>query len=226
MENNKNNEYTKVYYEHFAKLTLKYFGYDINSFIDGIEVENPDLQNEKEQIGIEVVQAIFQDMSDVIGYRNKFIKPSMSTEEIKNCFAEQGYENYVIIQNQKFQGLGFELKFVHQVINRICEQVKEKITKKQHYKVFANYGLYVFLDKYGSRLRLENIRTLWQEIKQIEDYKEFSYYYINGYDNLFRINVNSEKIDDIEITIPDWEKMNKQALLFERNEYNKAETNK
>ena len=133
-------------------------------------------------------------------------------EKIKT-YAKEGAEY--------LRNLGFDERFC-----RICEQVKEKITKKQHYKVFANYGLYVFLDKYGSRLRLENIRTLWQEIKQIEDYKEFAYYYINSYDNLFRINVNSEKIDDIEITIPDWEKMNKQALLFERNEYNKVETNK
>ena len=222
MENKKNKEYTKVYYEHFAKLTLEYFGYDINNFIDGVGIENPDLQNEKEQIGIEVTSAFFKKMRNVICYRENYINSGMSTHNIRKCLKHKEYEKYAIFINTEFKGLALPLHYANEVITKICEKITEKIQKKKNYIHFKVMGLYISIDEYASKLRLENIRDLWEKIKQIEGYKEFDYYYINSHDYLFRIDVNSEKIDDIEITIPDWKKMNKQALLFERNEYNKA----
>ncbi len=208
---------TKVYWEHLALLSLKYFGYNIDNFTDGESIEKPDLQNEKENIGVEVVQAIFQENEDIRGYRKKYIKSYMPLQQITKCLSEKGYEKNIITSKGEFRGIVLEIKYVSDVINIVCEKIKEKIQKKQQYKPFKTYGLYIFLDRYASKLLYKDIKILLKEIQKINGYKEFNYYFINSYEHQFCINTHTSEISTIIIPNQDRQKIIEQALLFELN---------
>gem|GEM_PF-1771189 len=186
--------YDKYYYESYALLTLKYYW---SGYTEGFEnLDKPDLQNKKANIGIEVVQALSEDEGM---RRSRIIK-----------FEE--YENEISAEKAK-RKIGFDFgNHFKEMIKRIDGKL-EKLNNKieDGYVLFDTNGLYIYAE--SAEIRKEDIIKMIPFIKKISgQYKrKFDIFFVNAIEKLCVIDEenNVQQIDfDSSVT----EKMHSEAL--------------
>ena len=188
--------YDKYYYECFALLTLKYFwsGYE-----DGFEnLDKPDLQNEKADIGIEVVQAL----SEEEGLYRSMLSKGYGTEETWE--EEAAFE---------FQGDEYDnSKHIREIYKRFGEKLHKLNKQEDGYKPFSMNGIYIYAE--NSKIEKKDILEMQPRFEQIQSryMKGFDIIFINAIDKMYEIKGNRD-IMQIEYDEAKLKKIHREALI-------------
>lgn len=191
--------YDKYYYESYALLTLKHFWKD---FKEGfLNSDKPDLQNEKENIGIEVVQAL----SEYEGMCRSIENNNYGVSLPKEYF---GYDNRIDKCNNAYS----DRDHINEIINAVNGKLHKLNKHEDGYTIFKTNGLYVYAE--NSLLVFEDVKDMLPIINDIQSGFElnFDIIFLNAIEKMFIINQN----DIVEQCYFDDEKLeniHKEALI-------------
>lgn len=203
----KSNRYDKNYFEKYARLTIKYiYPYFEKNFVNG---DKPDIQNIKENIGIEVCRAENDNDGKFNSFVNEHIKSDKSDEELNYLLCKRlkikgKFPNLIKtisgcrIFNQHLGLIDFD-SYISKVIMCINNKNKKiNIYNKEH--VWKYLGLYIFA---GVTFENHDIKNVISKIPKTKEH--FDFYIINCMDTLYFIKYNGEftsyKLSDKELSL-------------------------
>ncbi len=179
--------YNKMYYEEYARLTLKYiFPYPIENFVCA---DKPDIQNETDGMGIEVTRTEKQELIEIDAYGERFLHKKPTEKEIKQ-FGGQFFlkDGGTVCGYSAINGL-------FTPSDCICDGVacalQKKKSKFNSYKSFNKMGLYCFIGiSIIDDVDLEKITEL--------DFKPFDFLLVNSLDAVY--NIENKIVEKIDLT--------------------------
>lgn len=183
-----NRKYDKVFYENYARLSLKYIYSGVHDFICK---DKPDLQNLKEGIGIEVVRAITEDEGNYLSFINEIADKHLSIEEKEIRMSKRLHKKKDNISCEFFnsgsspsKGLVTPLAY----LDNILKWNREKNSKISDYKLggWKQLGLYIFTFQDNTE---QEIRAI---IPKLCTESEFDFHIINAIDELYYIKKNQD----------------------------------
>lgn len=179
--------FNKNFYEKYALASMKFFyGKDLKNFVHS---ECPDLQNEKNSIGVEVTRGISE-------YEGKFSRLAIECME-KNLPLEERFSKANRMFRDNFLGVihennafviadpenGDNSYELH--IRQIVDKIKIKVDKLEKlYKKFETNNLYVFSE---FPLKSKHIWIL-ADLLNAENLVQYDLYFINALDRIYVIN--------------------------------------
>lgn len=179
--------YDKEFFEKYACASLEFFyGDKLQNFINS---ECPDLQDEKDSVGIEVTRGISQYIGKISRLANECMEKNLPLEQkfsranrmFRKNFLGVIHESgaFVIADPQNGED-SYELH-----IRQIIEKIKVKIEKLEKlYKKFDWNCLYVFSEY---PLKSKQIWVL-ADLMNAENLIQYDIYFINALDRIFVIN--------------------------------------
>lgn len=195
----KHNLYDKYYYESYALLTLKHFWKD---FKEGFcNSDRPDLQNDKENIGVEVVQALSEYEGMCRSIENNNYGVSLPKEYFE-C----------VNRLDKCNNVNRDRYHINEIINAVDEKLHKLNKHEDGYTLFKTNGLYVYAE--NSLLELDDIKDLQLIIRDIQSGFEicFDLIFINAIEKMFIINRNNI-IEQCDFDKEKLENIHKEALI-------------
>lgn len=183
-----NRKYDKVFYENYARLSLKYIYSDVHDFICK---DKPDLQNLEKGIGIEVVRAITEDEGNYLSFINEIANKNLTVEQKEIRMAKRLHKQKENISCEFFNGGSSPSKGLvtpSAYLENVLKWNKEKNTKISDYKLggWKQLGLYIFTFQDNTE---QEIRTI---IPKLCTESEFDFYIINAIDELYYIKKNQD----------------------------------
>lgn len=191
--------YDKYYYESYALLTLKHFWKD---FKEGfLNSDRPDLQNEKENIGIEVVQALSEYEGMCRSIENNNYGISLPKEYFE-------YDN----RKDKCNNAYSDRYHINEIINAVNEKLHKLNKHEDGYTIFKTNGLYVYAE--NSLLVFEDVKDILPIINDIQSGFElnFDIIFINAIEKMFIINQN-DIVEQCNFDDEKLENIHKEALI-------------
>lgn len=177
----------KVFFERYAKISLEFFYKDkIENFVFS---ECPDLQNEKDNIGIEVTRGISEYEGKVARLANECISMNLALDKKISRATQMFRKNFLgvihesggfVIADPENGDNSYELH-----LRQILEKIKIKIEKL--HKLYKKYDwncLYIFSE---FPLKPKQIWVL-ADIMNGENYTDYDLYFINAMDCIYVIN--------------------------------------
>lgn len=155
--------------------------------------DKPDLVDMSESIGIEVVNAIPNDVLHVANMYDKKENHYINLEAINKAICKYGYSQEYLA-NDSFNPRTITKDEIYQLLN---ERIKEKCCKKCNYKEFREYRLFLntFTGKpYDSNDFTDYVSSLYKEYKHIFN---VLYFFIMDLHKVITIDENG--ITEIEI---------------------------
>ena len=183
MKNKPKNEYTKNYYERYAKLTLKYIYPDIYCKFE--EKDSPDLQNPTSRIGIEVCRAISGYDGNFSSFVNENIHSDKTDEELTKSLCKRlkrEYPREISFEIKTYKGMRMFSPhkglvntsiYIHKLETAILKKC-EKIPLYNEKLKWTRLGLYLFA---GFTLDEHDIKALTEKI--LKNNINFDLYIIN-----------------------------------------------
>lgn len=179
--------FDKEFYEKYACASLKFFYEDLqeNFFL----ADCPDIQNDKDSIGIEVTRGISEYSGKYSRLFQDCIEKNLNLEErysranrmFRNNFLGIMHEyNSFVINNPQYENDYYELH-----IRKIIEKIKIKIEKLEKiYKKFDWNCLYIFAEY---PFKSNHIWVL-SDLMCAENLTQYDIYFINALDRIYVIN--------------------------------------
>lgn len=188
--------YSKIYFEKYAAMTLhQYYHIHENQIIQS---DRPDLRIPSLDMGIEVTQAIKDDV--VFSLK----KEKLYSSYVMNPFDLRDLLNMNAIDHQEyFKAIDFS--------------IKRKIEKSKHYECYGNNGLYIFT--HCGNLTKEMITQFFIDHIYQDDF--YRYIYLNGIQTLFVYDQVTSEVLEFRYELEDLLTYNQISLLYEENEVNR-----
>lgn len=188
--------YSKIYFEKYAAMTLhQYYHINENQIIQS---DCPDLRIPSLNMGIEVTQAIKDDV--VFSLK----KENLYSSYVMNPFDLRELLNMNAIDQQEY-------------FKAIDVSIKRKIIKSKHYDSYGKNGLYIFT--HCQTLNKEMIEQFFIEHSYEDDF--YQYIYLNGIQTLFIYDKVKKEVLEFHYELEDLLAYNQISLLYEENEGNR-----
>lgn len=187
--------YSKVYFEKYAALTLHHYLNIKDNQI--IQSDCPDLRIPSLNMGIEVTQAIKDDV--VFSLK----KEKLYSSYVMNPFDLRELLNLNPVDKQEY-------------FKAIDLSIKRKIIKSKHYDSYLNNGLYIFT--HCSNLNKEIIDDFFVHHNYQDDF--YHNIYLNGIRSLFIYDKINKEVKEIHYELEDLLTYNQVSLLYEESEGN------
>ncbi|NBK96406.1 MAG: hypothetical protein EOM50_00025 [Erysipelotrichia bacterium] len=186
------NRYTKLYFEKYAALSLAMY---LNiSQEDIILSDRPDLRIPKKEMGIEVSQA----MKDEVVF-------SIKKENLYSSYLMNPFDLKAILEVQK--------ESIEDYFVCIDKAIKRKLEKSKHYVRYVHNGLYIFT--HCNQFNEDMIRAFFnQHVYQNTFYDEI---YLNAIQCLYIYHCKQKKISVFHYDLNDLLVFNQSSLWYEQN---------
>lgn len=202
-------KYNKKYFEPYALLTLiKCFGYNIEDILDQ-DVECPDWQSDKLDLGIEVTEAKNPMDGQLDFIIDKYFNKGLSGRKIQNAVKKE-YPKYghLFRYKRNISYCTVPISYSDE-INKIAKAITEKTEKlNKNYKVFKNNWLYIFA---GIELYCEDIPKILSLTKTDEKGIQYDKIFINVIDKILVINRDGF-IEEVEVDNKTLKELKAEAL--------------
>ena len=195
----------KDYYEERARQTLHIAcGYDIQSLV---RADKPDLQDQTNGIGIEVVRDVYEPEEAFTGFVYDLEKhPEKITEQRLEARRKKG--GIIDIENGTITHASLGKTYPNDP-NHLIEVIKGKIDKieQKGYQQFAEYRLYVFVDTMLLHEYCESF--IYEVMAQVAKYKTSPYtvIYLDQQHIFYECNIVSQAMKRIDISKEDRDKI-------------------
>ena len=189
-----NTEYTKQYFEAYAKFSLQYHYDDCFKWIR--KKECPDFQSKKYNLGLEVTRAISRDDGRIWSFINQYYGKETGGHVIKNGIDKRFKGRFRARAGTMGDTAYFSSDLDDaQIIIKTVETIHTKLKKlNHHYKVFARNYLYIF----GETGLFEG-EILGDIKKRVQDFDypvKFDVIFINAIDRLFVMDFARDEIEE------------------------------
>lgn len=193
--------YSKIYFEKYAALTLHQYFHISEEQI--IQADMPDLRIPVLNMGIEVTQAIKDDIS--------IQKKQLYSSYVMNPFDMQELFNVHTDDMQKY-------------LMNIDDAIQRKIGKSKNYITYKYNGLYIFTHCISLTYEIMNAFFKQHAYENIF----YRYIYLNSIDHMFIYDCYDHQLNEYQYELKDLIAYNQISLLYEeyKNEhYNKEWSN-
>ena len=180
------NRYRKLYFEEYAAQTLTL--YVFKSTIHHREC--PDLEVVAKQVGIEVTQAINEDMISALPKYKMYTSYALNPFDLQGLMSEQD---------------------VSLIFKKVEEAIKRKMVKSVHYTKYAHNGLYIFTHCFS--LTMQNVKDFFASL--LYPITFYDTIYLNGVDRMYCFDVKTRHINEIVFTSKDFVMINQVSLQYE-----------
>lgn len=188
--------YSKIYFEKYAAMTLhQYYHINENQIIQS---DRPDLRIPYLDMGIEVTQAIKDDIVFSLKKENLYSSYVMNPFDLRELLTMNDID-----QQEYFKAIDFS--------------IKRKIEKSKHYECYGNNGLYIFT--HCGNLNKEMIEQFFIDHVYQDDF--YRYIYLNGIQTLFIYDKVKKEVLEFHYELEDLLAYNQISLLYEENEGNR-----
>lgn len=193
-------KYNKKYFEIYAMKSLEYCYNALWKDCFVFTEENPDLQSDILNIGIEVTSSSSVRKRQINSLFNRFIQGDISYELLKNKVDLLGGNIKQIDQCTVLfcnQGMGEFHKSLENLVKIIVIKNQEKLPT---YRQFSQNMLYIFtLEPLFNESNMQEVCVLLRK-KLSHLILTFDLYFINCVNSLFVLNLENQKIEKILIT--------------------------
>lgn len=183
-------QYSKIYFEKYAALTLHHYFNIAESEI--LQSDRPDLRIPELAMGVEVTQAI---KDDFVCYLKK--------EELYDLYVINPFDLKALLSSQPIDEQVF---FIN-----IDEAIKRKIEKSKNYTSYHINGLYIFT--HCSNLNKEMMHSFFRQ--HVYDNDFYHYIFLNGIQNLFIYDMKTQNIQAHPFTMKNLIAYNQKSLYYE-----------
>lgn len=188
--------YSKIYFEKYAAMTLHQYLNIKETQI--IQSDRPDLRIPILNMGIEVTQAIKDDV-------------------VFSLKKEKLYSSYVMNPFDLKELLSMHQKDIQEYYKCIDQAILRKIEKSKNYASYEKNGLYIFT--HCSNLEKEMMEVFFKQHTYHNSF--YRYIYLNGITRLFVYDCVSRSIEEYDYELEDLIAYNQISLLYEEYAYRK-----
>ncbi len=204
----KPHDYYKRWYEAYAKMFVENI-YN-KSWKNCFSMqEQPDLQSETLNIGIEVTSSLDFNMHRIQHEFNKYVDNVRSEETLEKIVKKTSPD--AIFQTKPL-AVGLHWNHDIQDINGLISIIEDKTSKKlPHYRHYEKNMLYIFTQ--NSFFGKSDIKRVWKELKNRfhNNSLKYDFYFIDCIEKVFTLNTEDGNIVEYNVSQDEMNKLNEEA---------------
>lgn len=172
--------------------------YDSKRYKEAVLKDKPDIQNDKQSIGVEVTQSLKESVLKALQLPENILQEKDIAAVIKERYKEQTVSIRLPLPNNNHKQVAISMANWHSLFD-LVEAYKHKVKKlKQgHYQYYQENNLFIFV--FGEDERI--IQRLFSYVKQQKDLKTYDYVYVFSTPSLYEIDAKRYKLKKTEMKI-------------------------